>query len=69
MTKTRDAATALKDLKSPIIRSEGVVSVSMSFESCLVGSHKKNSQFIENWVDSEIKKSSQYFEKEIYNED
>jgi hypothetical protein len=69
MSKLKDEKVAIKPVAASIKRAEGVTSVSMSFESFLVESHKKKDAYLENWVDSEIKKSSNYFKKEIYSEE
>ncbi|WP_202210577.1 hypothetical protein [Pseudomonas paraversuta] len=69
MSKFKDQKVAILQIVSAPKRTEGVISVSMSFENCLVGNHKNNDAYLENWVDTEIKKSSNYFKKEIYSED
>ncbi|MDD2032739.1 hypothetical protein [Pseudomonas sp. 39167] len=69
MSKLKDDKVAVAPVVFPPKRAEGVLSVSMSFESFLVESHKKNDAYLENWFDSEIKKSSNYFKKEIYSEE
>lgn len=66
--RLKGAAATIKNTDTGNKRSEGVVSVSMSFETCLVASHKNKDTFVENWVDSELKKSSSYFERKIYSE-
>lgn len=68
MSKFKDAKVAIAPIASSPKRAEGVISVSMSFENCLVESHKNNDAYLESWVDTEIKKSSNYFKKEIYSE-
>jgi hypothetical protein len=69
MSKFKDVKVAIVPVASAPKRAEGVISVSMSFENCLVESHKKNDAYLESWVDTELKKSSNYFKKEIYSED
>ncbi len=50
-------------------RAEKVISVNMSFESFLVESSKSNNSYSTDWVESEVKKSGNYFKKEIYSKD
>ena len=45
---------------------ENVTSVEMSFENSLIESSKRNSSFSTDWVEAEVKKSGDYFKKEIY---
>lgn len=69
MSKFKAPKVAIMQAASAPKRAEGVISVSMSFENCLVESHKNNGAYLDSWVDTEIKKSSNYFKKEIYSED
>lgn len=50
-------------------KSDKVTSVNMSFESFLVESSKANNSFSTDWVESEVKKSGNYFKKEIYSKE
>lgn len=61
--KPEDLADTL-DLYSK--KNEGVTSVNMSFEGRLTDSPKLNNTYKTEWIDSEIKKSNNYFTKEIY---
>lgn len=47
-------------------QTEKVTSVKMSFEGELIESSKINNSYSKEWVESEVKKSSDYFKKEIY---
>jgi hypothetical protein len=69
MSKFKYEKVAIAPVASAPKRADGVISVSMSFENCLVESHKNNDAYLESWVDTEIKKSSNYFKKEIYSQD
>ncbi|WP_350567964.1 hypothetical protein [Pseudomonas sp. H26/SER47-MNA-CIBAN-0231] len=69
MSRTRNEKPVIMPPAPSSKRADGVLSVSMSFESCLVESHKKNDEYVESWVNSEIKKSNSYFKKEIYSEE
>jgi hypothetical protein len=50
-------------------KTDKVISVNMSFESFLVESSKSNNSYSTDWVESEVKKSGNYFKKEIYSKE
>ncbi|WP_122418599.1 hypothetical protein [Pseudomonas viridiflava] len=54
------------EAKDTDVKTERIVSVDMSFESFLIESSKANNTFSTDWVESEVKKSGDYFIKEIY---
>ncbi len=69
MTKRKDGKGLAESLAPSRTKSEGVLSVSMSFEGFLIESSKIRKDYAESWVYSEIKKSNSYFKKEIYSEE
>ncbi|HDS1708410.1 hypothetical protein [Pseudomonas putida] len=50
-------------------KNEGVTSVSLSFEGCLIESSKRKNSYSSDWIEAEIEKSSSYFTKEIYSQE
>lgn len=57
------------DSKETESEPDKVISVNMSFESFLVESSKANNSYSTDWVESEVKKSGNYFKKEIYSKE
>lgn len=46
--------------------SSTLISESMGFEDCIIQSSRSKGSFSREWVEAEIRKSSDYFTKEIY---
>lgn len=45
-----------------------IVSESLNFEDCIIESSKHSGAFSREWVEAEVKKSGDYFTKQIYSE-
>lgn len=43
-----------------------IISESMNFEDCIIQSSKRSGSFSREWIEAEVKKSSDYFTREIY---
>ncbi|MCH5508865.1 hypothetical protein [Pseudomonas syringae] len=69
MSKRKETDNTQHALANELKKNEGVTSISMSFESSLIESSREKNTYSVSWVESEIKKSSRYFNKEIYSDD
>ncbi|WP_249584365.1 hypothetical protein [Pseudomonas viridiflava] len=68
MSKAKESKVISSDTTITLnLNNKTTTSVSMSFESFLIKSSKDRNTYADDWVESEIEKSSKYFKKEIYN--